>query len=34
MKDTIIDILNSGGEFNDSLNLVEEGISELKDRTE
>lgn len=34
MKDTIMDILNSGGVFNDRLNLVEEGISELKDRTE
>lgn len=34
MKDILIEILNPGGEFNDRLDIVEERISELKDRTE
>lgn len=33
MKD-VIEILNSRGEFKDRLDIIKEGISELKDRTE
>ena len=34
MKNTITEILNTGGEFNNGLNLIEEGIRKLKDRTD
>ena len=34
MKNTITEILNAGGEFNDRVNLIEDGISKLKDRTD
>ena len=34
MKNTIIEILNTGGEFNARLNLIAEGIHKLKDRAD